>query len=664
MRRWFFAALILSLFLVAPFPVQASQPEVFSIVEGRDATSGRPVIMVFGTRLTAFKTWSFNSLPAEEGSELPLHQISRSRTALVFALKGIWGPADAQDFRLTLSTGKTDKLYDISLRFGKAEAESVGTDALATSTRDDVDDAAFFDGKPPAYFLNAGNLTWPESATVPLANFSAWDDIQAEGRVGTSAAQVAQGDHTHDAAYAALSHGHDDRYALLTHEHDARYDLRTDSLSWNRLTGMPDGFADGADDTGPAYSAGNGLALTATTFSVAFGGNGAATTVCRSDHSHDASYLQLIGGTLTGTLVGPGAIFTGGTGIGVLATSSAVGSAGVYGGASGASDGGTESMGVYGTASGSAKYGVLGFASTTFGVGVQGQASGAAGTGVSGVSSDSSSATIGVLGRCASAVGYGGYFENTATTDTAYGLYVKTPSTAGKALLADATATSGSTFGIQGRTSSSSGIGVMGECTTAGTGVWAQATGSGNALIANLQNPSTSSSISANIAVFKVGTTNKARIDRDGVGYFNGGTQNSGADVAESVVAAEAAALEPGDVLVIDPKAPRRFARSSAAESRLVAGVYATRPGVLLRKGGVTEGIPEDEVPLAVVGIVPTKVCDEGGPIAIGDLLVTASMPGHAKKAGEKPMAGTVLGKALGALDKGDGVIEVLLMAR
>ena len=38
------------------------------------------------------------------------------------------------------------------------------------------------------------------------------------------------------------------------------------------------------------------------TLSVAFGGNGSATTVARSDHNHDDRYLRLIGGTLTGSL--------------------------------------------------------------------------------------------------------------------------------------------------------------------------------------------------------------------------------------------------------------------------------------------------------------------------------------------------------------------------
>ena len=36
----------------------------------------------------------------------------------------------------------------------------------------------------------------------------------------------------------------------------------------------------------------------------------------------------------------------------------------------------------------------------------------------------------------------------------------------------------------------------------------------------------------------------------------------------------------------------------------------------------------------------------------------------HAMKAGKNPPAGTVIGKALGKLDKGVGVVEVMVMMR
>lgn len=63
-----------------------------------------------------------------------------------------------------------------------------------------------------------------------------------------------------------------------------------------------------------------------------------------------------------------------------------------------------------------------------------------------------------------------------------------------------------------------------------------------------------------------------------------------------------------------------------------------------------------------MVGIVPTKVTAENGSIHTGDLLVTSSTPGHAMKGTDRNrLTGAVVGKALGDLESGTGVIEVLV---
>ena len=79
----------------------------------------------------------------------------------------------------------------------------------------------------------------------------------------------------------------------------------------------------------------------------------------------------------------------------------------------------------------------------------------------------------------------------------------------------------------------------------------------------------------------------------------------------------------------------------------------------------------EREVPVAIVGIVPTLVTTESGPIEVGDLLVTSSTPGHAMKAQPATIdgmeiypTGAILGKALESLDSGTGVIKILVMLR
>jgi hypothetical protein len=155
-----------------------------------------------------------------------------------------------------------------------------------------------------------------------------------------------------------------------------------------------------------------------------------------------------------------------------------------------------------------------------------------------------------------------------------------------------------------------------------------------------------------------------------GVVFPDGTTQvtaflpaNCGADYAEAVdVSGDRTKYEPGDVLVIDPSAPGKFLKSNQAYSTLVAGIYSTRPGYVGRLHPEDAKTKEIEVPMAMVGRVPTKVSAENGPIKVGDLLVASSRLGYAMKGTDRSlMLGAVVGKALGSLDSGTGVIEVLV---
>src|SRR5208282_4754801 len=122
------------------------------------------------------------------------------------------------------------------------------------------------------------------------------------------------------------------------------------------------------------------------------------------------------------------------------------------------------------------------------------------------------------------------------------------------------------------------------------------------------------------------------------------------------------AKYEPGDLMVIDPDKPGSFLKSNQPYSTLVAGVYSTKPGFVGRKHPASDPASADEVPMAMVGRVPTKVTAENGPIKVGDLLVTSSKPGYAMKGTDHDrMLGAVIGKALGSLDSGTGAIEVLV---
>lgn len=134
-----------------------------------------------------------------------------------------------------------------------------------------------------------------------------------------------------------------------------------------------------------------------------------------------------------------------------------------------------------------------------------------------------------------------------------------------------------------------------------------------------------------------------------------------GGDYAEAVDAAgDRKSYQPGDVLVLSTGKESDVEKSAQPYSTMVAGIFATKPGVIGKRQSMTHDT--SDIPMAMVGIVPTKVSAENGPIRKGDLLVTSSTPGYAMKGTDRDrMLGAVIGKALGPLNSGSGTIEVLV---
>jgi len=142
----------------------------------------------------------------------------------------------------------------------------------------------------------------------------------------------------------------------------------------------------------------------------------------------------------------------------------------------------------------------------------------------------------------------------------------------------------------------------------------------------------------------------------------DGTITGGGADFAELIALdASQGSAEAGDVLVISPEVDRAVALSTSPNSTAIAGVYSTEPGFI--GGGGAEDVAPNRIPVAIVGIVPVKVSAENGPIKRGDLLTSASLPGYAMKA-TQILPGAILGKAMGELQSGTGVIEVLLLLK
>jgi hypothetical protein len=212
-------------------------------------------------------------------------------------------------------------------------------------------------------------------------------------------------------------------------------------------------------------------------------------------------------------------------------------------------------------------------------------------------------------------------------------------------------ATSGYSFGMRGDAIGNTGFGIGVEGITNspdGAGGYFVNRAGGNIIVGVVQT-------APDIPIF--------RVDGTGRVFADGGFQPNGADFAESMaVTGDLSKYAAADLLVIDQSSTRHLALARQPYSTLVAGIYSTKPGILGSTRRTNEAVAKDEVPLAVVGIVPCKVSAENGSIQVGDLLVTSSTPGHAMKGTDRSrLVGAVVGKALEPLQQGTAVIQVLV---
>jgi len=102
---------------------------------------------------------------------------------------------------------------------------------------------------------------------------------------------------------------------------------------------------------------------------------------------------------------------------------------------------------------------------------------------------------------------------------------------------------------------------------------------------------------------------------------------------------------------------------AQSAYDRMVAGVVSGAGGVnsgliMQQEGTAAAG----EHPVALTGRVYVWVDADKTPVNPGDLLTTADTPGHAMKVTDHNKAqGAILGKALGTLAKGKGLVLMLV---
>lgn len=131
------------------------------------------------------------------------------------------------------------------------------------------------------------------------------------------------------------------------------------------------------------------------------------------------------------------------------------------------------------------------------------------------------------------------------------------------------------------------------------------------------------------------------------------------ADCAEEFDVAQNDIIDPGTVVIIEDG----LLRASTVEyDKRVAGVISGAGGL---KAGITldrRVSAEIRMPVALLGKTFCKVDADYAPIEAGDLLTTSATRGHAMKASDSARAfGTVFGKALKPLEKGLGLVPILV---
>ena len=114
--------------------------------------------------------------------------------------------------------------------------------------------------------------------------------------------------------------------------------------------------------------------------------------------------------------------------------------------------------------------------------------------------------------------------------------------------------------------------------------------------------------------------------------------------------------------LVIDEQNPGKLRLSDRAYDTRVAGILSgangVHPGISMHQEGLIEGGQN----VALSGRVYALADASDAPIHPGDLLTTSATPGHCMKATDPAKAqGAIIGKAMSALNKGRGMVLVLV---
>jgi hypothetical protein len=123
-----------------------------------------------------------------------------------------------------------------------------------------------------------------------------------------------------------------------------------------------------------------------------------------------------------------------------------------------------------------------------------------------------------------------------------------------------------------------------------------------------------------------------------------------------------------GTVVAVDASGTALGATTAAYDPRAVGVVVEATPAPTGASDGESSTRHADRA-VALCGLVAVRVCSDGGPIGVGDLLVSARRPGTAMRARDGYRAlGAVVGKAITPYREEpvqeEGVISMIAMSR
>jgi len=202
--------------------------------------------------------------------------------------------------------------------------------------------------------------------------------------------------------------------------------------------------------------------------------------------------------------------------------------------------------------------------------------------------------------------------------------------------------------GVEGDTWSAAHAGVAGSNYAGGPGVWGYSTGNAGQFEGNV-------AVTGDITARNCAVSGNVTVDGDIL------LQNPGQDCAEDFDVADPD-LAAGTVVVMCESGTGSVRPCDAEYATTVVGIISGAGGL---RPAITLGRQPSaalRMPVALVGKVYCKADATYAPISVGDLLTTSRTPGHAMRATDTGRAfGSVIGKALGGLGQGRGMIPVLV---